>query len=289
MASAEGRAAYAANHRFAQDFMVLPNSSDHPSLESNCAPSNSVNDHTNLGRISHNSNCDRLPEMKWWLHVKTNLGDEANYTCQHLNSWEAELDSYYVGLVDDNLKSRGDQSICSFDSLPCIGSVNSAVEQPWNSSPTCMKNNNNGRMPKIEAAVNNNVQFTPKKKDQEEFWFSDDQFVDWDITNILTSEQCKRASSDHYGPWWRTAGKDKLASLVAQKSLEHIENCDLPRPQTKHFRKSQSPYLEGIDYDKTLSSSPNQKAEKSSSYVESCTSGTPTSGCSWQDSERLFR
>ncbi|KAF7830732.1 uncharacterized protein G2W53_013065 [Senna tora] len=300
MASAEGRAAYAANLCFTQDFMMPPNSSDNPpSVSKKLESNNSVKDHANSGRLPHNPNCDRLPDMKWWLHVKTNLGDEANYTCQRLNSWEAEFGSYCAGLVDDNIKAEGDQSIKSFDSFSCVGSADPSVEQTWNSSPTSMKNNKNNRMPKIEAALYNDVQFMPKKKDQGEFWFSDDHFLDWDITNLLSSEQFKVASSalephwigvEKSGPWWRTAGKDELASLVAQKSLEHIENCDLPPPQIKHFRKTPSPYLEGVDYDKTLSSSLNLKAEKnSSSYVDSNTSGTPMSGCSSQDSDRLFR
>lgn len=292
MASAEGRASYANNHRFPQDFMMPPNSSDQPSsvsskLESNWAPSNSVKDHANSGRLPQNPNCDRLPDMKSWLHVKTNLGDEANYTCRRLNSWEAELGSYYAGFVDDNVKTVEDQSIKSFDSFSCVGSDNPAVEQPYSTSPACMKSNSSSRMPKIEAAVNNDAKFAPKKKDQGEFWFSDDHFVDWDITDM----EPHWIGTEKNGPWWRTAGKDELASLVAQKSLEHIENCDLPQPQIKHFRKSPSPYQDGVEHhDKTMPSSLNQKAEKKgSSYVDSYTSGTPTSGCSPQDSDKLFR
>ncbi|CAH8380753.1 unnamed protein product [Eruca vesicaria subsp. sativa] len=38
-------------------------------------------------------------------------------------------------------------------------------------------------------------------------------------------------SSEKTGPWWRTTDKDELASLVAQRSLDFVENCDLPTPQ----------------------------------------------------------
>ncbi|XP_027350985.1 uncharacterized protein LOC113862027 [Abrus precatorius] len=41
---------------------------------------------------------------------------------------------------------------------------------------------------------------------------------------------------DRAEPWWRTTDRDDLASFVSQKSLNHIENCDLPPPQKKHFR-----------------------------------------------------
>lgn len=42
--------------------------------------------------------------------------------------------------------------------------------------------------------------------------------------------------SDKAEPWWRTTDRDELASFVSQKSLNHIENCDLPPPQKKHLR-----------------------------------------------------
>lgn len=303
MTTAEGRAGYAANC-CTQDFRMPPNSCDRQSsaskkLESDWATSNSINDHihANSGSTPHNPNSDRLPDMKWWLHVKTNLEGEANYTSQHWNSWESELDAVYAGFLDDNVKIGGDQSIKKFDSLSYIGSSNIAVEQPWNVSPTSMKDKNDTRMPKIEAALNNDIHLTPKKKDQGEFYFSDGHFMDCDITNFLVSEKCKMTSSDlesHFmgaektGPWWRTAGKNELASLVAEKSLEHIENCDLPQPQTKHFRQRPL-YPKGVEHDKTLPSSLNQKAEVVSSNADGYTSGTPTSCCSFQGSDRNFR
>lgn len=38
-------------------------------------------------------------------------------------------------------------------------------------------------------------------------------------------------------PWWRMADRDELVSLVARRTLDHFENCDLPPPQkTCHGR-----------------------------------------------------
>ena len=302
MASAEARAAYAVKHCFTQDFRKPTNSSDHPSsvsksLESDWTPSNSINDHANSGCMFHDRNSDKLPDMKWWLHVKTNLGGEANYTCQHLSSWESELDAFCSRLVDDNVKFGGYQSVKSFDALSCIGTANVAVEQPWNVSPKCMTKNNDTKLPKIEAARNNDLHLTPKKKDQGDFWFLDDQFVDHD-TNFLVSKRCKRTSSDlepqwmgaeKTRPWWCNAGKDELASLISQKSLEETENCDLPPPQIKHFSDKPSIYNKGVYHDKNPPSSLNQKAKMGSSIANGYTSETLTSGCSFQDSERPLR
>lgn len=276
MASAEARASYAVNHCFTQDFRMSPTSSDQSSqvskkLEPDFTPSDSSDS-----------------DIKWWLHVKTNIGGDANYTtCQHLNSFESEFDSFSTKLHSDNVKN--------FDALSCVGSVGSAasttiaLEQQWNTVyPKCMKKNNDSRMTKIEAALNNELYLTPKKKNEGEFWFSDGLFVDYDVTGILVSEQCKSTSSDlepswigdeKTRPWWHASGKDDLASLVAKKSLEHIENCDLPEPYIKPFRKIPRHQPTGIDNDKNYVSSD----------ANDCTTTTLTSGCSFQDSDRIFR
>ncbi|CAL0327488.1 unnamed protein product [Lupinus luteus] len=293
MASVEGRTCYAAN-RFTQDFRMLHISCDHQSsvskkLKSDRQPSNSINDHVhaNSGWTPRNANSDKLPDMKWWLHVKTNMEGERNHTCQSLNSWESDLDAVYEGFLDDNVKN--------FDALSYTGGSNKDVNQSWSVSPTSIKNKNGTRMPKTEAALNNNIHLTTKK-DHGQFYFSDSHFMDSDVNNFLISENSKMTSSDlessfmdteKTGPWWRNAGKDELASLVAQKSLEHIENCDLPQPQTKHFRQRPL-YPKGINHDKTPPSSLNQKADTVSSNADSYTSGTSTSGSSFQDSTRNF-
>lgn len=44
--------------------------------------------------------------------------------------------------------------------------------------------------------------------------------------------------SEKNTPWWRTADTEELALLVAQRSLDLIENCDLPNPQNSHLKKS---------------------------------------------------
>ncbi|ESW08505.1 hypothetical protein PHAVU_009G051400 [Phaseolus vulgaris] len=294
MASAEGKAPYTANC-FTQDFCIPLNTSGHPSpvskkLVSDWVPCDSTNDHIHANSVCmpHDLNSDKLPEMKWWLHVKSDLGDESNYTCQHLNSYESEFGAFYAELLNGNVKRGADQLVKDFDTFSDLESANLSVEHPRHVSPRCMKNNNT-RMPKFEASLNTDLHFTPKNKDQGELCFSDSRFMDSEISNFLVSEQVKMTSSDleshlmgaeESGPWWRTAGKDELASLVARKSLEHIENCDLPHPQTNHVSQ-RPPYPKGVDHDKILPSSLNQ-----SSDADGYTTGISTSDCSFQESNK---
>lgn len=53
-----------------------------------------------------------------------------------------------------------------------------------------------------------------------------------DADKLCLNPESSWIGSERNTPWWRTADTDELASLVAQRSLDHIENCDLPRPQS---------------------------------------------------------
>ncbi|WJX34258.1 hypothetical protein P8452_22386 [Trifolium repens] len=251
-------------------------------LVSDWEPRNLIHDQiwTDSVRRPHNLDSDKLPDMKWWLHVKSNLECEPNYFCK-----TEEIGAFYAEFVDGDVKNGEDQSIVDFDDLSYIGSDDLSVDQqPRHVSPTRVKNNNT-RMLKVEALVNNDLHFTPKKKDRKEFGFSDGRFMDSDVSDFSVSE--KTAShlmgNEKPGPWWRTAGKDELASFVAQKSVECVENCDLPHPQSKHFRQI---FSKGVVNDKIPPTSLNQKAETGSSNADGYTSGTTPS--SFQDLNSHF-
>lgn len=75
----------------------------------------------------------------------------------------------------------------------------------------------------------------------------------------LINSKCELDSSwvgsNKCGPWWHISDQEELASLVAQKSVEQIENCDLPRP-TQTVRCSRNSYgcLQTLDGNKTTTS-----------------------------------
>lgn len=75
----------------------------------------------------------------------------------------------------------------------------------------------------------------------------------------------KKYESDWVGngkcePWWRVADQEELASLVAQKSVEHIENCDLPRPsQTVHCSRNPFGCVDVLDGNRRFMSATSSK------------------------------
>nr|AFK38890.1 unknown [Lotus japonicus] len=44
-------------------------------------------------------------------------------------------------------------------------------------------------------------------------------------------------------PWWQTTDRNELASFVSQKSLNNIENCDLPPPRKNYLGGQSNAYI----------------------------------------------
>ncbi|KAL5567747.1 hypothetical protein UlMin_024322 [Ulmus minor] len=118
-----------------------------------------------------------------------------------------------------------------------------------------------------------------------------------DSLNYLVSQEPKKLSSDYESlwvgsdksePWWRTAAKSDLASLVAQKSQEHIENCDLPRPRAKNYRKRPSATSQSFPNDYILASSLDRMAETGFLNLDYNTLGNQSLGYSPHDSDQPF-
>ncbi|CAH2057725.1 unnamed protein product [Thlaspi arvense] len=100
-----------------------------------------------------------------------------------------------------------------------------------------------GHHHQVKTPLEAEVDISDKKPDS----FKSDSFIDLMETSESYDEPSEKKlsnelsfdpsspwnplSSEKAGPWWRTTDKDELASLVAQKSLDFVENCDLPTPQ----------------------------------------------------------
>ncbi|XP_076898681.1 uncharacterized protein LOC143552311 [Bidens hawaiensis] len=89
------------------------------------------------------------------------------------------------------------------------------------------------------------------------------EFVEMDCVNKDVDEFSLDSGFPHWMeseknnevPWWRMADKDDLASFVAQRSHDFIENCDLPSPQNASFKRD--PYGDDRSQDKQNAASPN--------------------------------
>ncbi|KAK4571158.1 hypothetical protein RGQ29_029832 [Quercus rubra] len=293
-----------ANYRFAQEdsrrapnFFCSPSSSS--KSESDVSPDSAANgpDHPSPMRTPHKSYSDPPTNMRWWLNLQPNFGHHKDFTHEQLNALEAELEVLSSGFVNKTTKINEDHQTKEEVGNQTVKENNSFMEKPWDFSASCLKNENNTGMGEVKDVLSNDSQKTFKKKDLGEFWYLDDKFMGLDSFNCLVHEQAKKLSSDlgsdwvgaeKTETWWRTAGQDELASLVAQRSLEHIENCDLPRPQAKHFRKGQSAHTEHFHHDESLASSLDQTVNKGFSNLENRAWESSTTDYSQQNSDQHF-
>ncbi|PRQ60461.1 hypothetical protein RchiOBHm_Chr1g0381491 [Rosa chinensis] len=300
MAAAEARTGWQhrANCCFAQDnvrsaqrFARHPSSSS--STESDSAPENASYgiDHLIPDCMPYNSNPELTPSTRWWLNLEPNFGPQKEFIYDQQKSLDAELEvlnSGYINktaIISDYYQCK---EVFSTQSDSEKG-VNSFVEKPCKVSVTSPRNDPSKRMQELKAGIGDGLQL-PKKRDTGEFWYSDDDFMNLDSFSSLDSEQNKKLSpdldsqwvgSEKSEPWWRSAGKDELASLVAQKSLENVENCDLPRPQIKHSRMGPIASTKFPDPNLSL----DQMTELGLSNVTTYTQGSFTSGHSIYDSD----
>ncbi|XP_074562315.1 uncharacterized protein LOC141818766 [Curcuma longa] len=98
---------------------------------------------------------------------------------------------------------------------------------------------NSSRILVKEIKMTSNCPHQPlKQKPDMEFVYKEEEFLGLKPDEQLPSRRIDKAlelgspwaAINKSEPWWRITDKDDLAFLVAQKSLHHIENCDLPKP-----------------------------------------------------------
>ncbi|XP_010523818.1 PREDICTED: uncharacterized protein LOC104802082 [Tarenaya hassleriana] len=159
---------------------------------------------------------DLPPDTRWWAHIQPGYPDRKDLVKDQMRPLEANADIPGEGSATVIRSPSKDD--CSFGPEDDQG------------RPRCKKRNPGTGENEVEALTCENFQeyieligYEPSKKSNE---LSFDMGSPWNL------------SSEKAEPWWRTTtDKDELASLVAQKSLDYVENCDLPTPQKIHKKR----------------------------------------------------
>ncbi|KAH1081049.1 hypothetical protein J1N35_020810 [Gossypium stocksii] len=219
MAAAEARAAWqrTANRCFVQEdakrapkLACCQSSSSTKQADSNPSGVADKHNHPAIGFMPLNRNpsySNLPPDTRWWLQLQPNYGPQMGLTNEQLNALEDEVES---------LKAEINSSKVSSD----------LQQDAHDISITDRKKNNSYSL--------------DSKETMESFEFLEMESVEC-RASMKTNDFCSEPESPWSGggkaePWWRMTDKDELASLVAQKSLDFIENCDLPPPQKVHVR-----------------------------------------------------
>ncbi|KAJ7951326.1 Transmembrane protein [Quillaja saponaria] len=244
MAAAEARAVWqrTANRCFVQEDakrapkLACCQSSSTTSKLVDSEPASAVDgsDHAAVGFMPFNRNTsfsNLPPDTRWWLQLQPGYGHQKGLTYEQLKVIE-----------DETLRARNENKTSS-NLHPQEGdSTDIDIYKYQDSSPYVHYSKTAQEFPELMGLKGKY------------------ETVEMDPVGILVPKQpnevCIDPDSPWLGngktePWWRTTDRDELASLVVQKSLNHIENCDLPPPQ-KYVRRY--PYA-NISNDKMIMSS----------------------------------
>ncbi|KAJ3681283.1 hypothetical protein LUZ60_015772 [Juncus effusus] len=213
MAAAEARAAWqrAANRCIVQEDAKrapkLP-----PCCNSSSSSSSSQSHDSDSGNYQNTPNQTDHPQISNFTPLNWNPLGPANHL-QSDTKWWLQFQPnfayqkeflYYdqLNLLRDEKKQAEFESESSkFDDFGKVDEYESNLEHMWNVSTACMKQGNFEKDKKIKCEVNKSCEDLLIKKKNE--------------------------------PWWKVADEKELASIVAQKTRETVENCDLPKPTVK--------------------------------------------------------
>ena len=254
MAAAEARAAWqrAANRCFVQEdakrapkLACCPSSSS-SSKQVDAGHANAADgpDHPPAGFMPfyRTSYSNLPPDTKWWLQLQPNYGYQKGLTSEQLNALETEVQMLIDGTASKTSELEGASAHNEDGSEDVDGSkkIESFFDVYTVNCADCVKKDPDFGKQEVHAL---------SSKDAQELEVNNM----WKYYELVQMEMDPIGSSGSKQPsdvyldsesswigveknelWWRTADTDELASLVVQKSLDHVVNNDLPPPQKMH-------------------------------------------------------
>ncbi|KAJ1429472.1 hypothetical protein SESBI_08240 [Sesbania bispinosa] len=179
----------------------------------------------NITHFNQKSSFSNLThDSRWWLNLQPNNGFKKSVACEQLMALEEKAESFEVS--DENKTCKGDAAHFRYENH------DSSYNKNFQQFPELMD-----MIAKHEMMEIDSVGFSVSKQTKD---FSLDSDYSW--IEVENSQ-----------PWWRTTDRDELTCFVSHKSLNHIENCDLPPPK-KYLRRQPYAYA-NISYDKIKTAS----------------------------------
>jgi hypothetical protein len=240
MAAAEARAAW---QRTANRCLVQEDRKRAPKLA--CCPPASEQQHgTNNGNcvksgdqpisnfmpLSCNPmNSNLPPDIRWWVHLQPIFGiqkDLIRDVCEKKVDDSALKPKPEEPLLCENFGTNVEKSADLFDP-PCMVSASFTKYSSERILDELRTIDDYSHVPpKGRGTVRNCL-------------YEDKELLDFKSSDPQPLKKQQKASSDMDAPWkeiektqpwWQITDEDELASLVAERAIRHIENCDLPRP-----------------------------------------------------------
>ncbi|KAF5733526.1 hypothetical protein HS088_TW17G01071 [Tripterygium wilfordii] len=192
--------------------------------------------------LNRNSSFTNLPlDTRWWLQMQPSYGYQKGLTYEQLKAMESEMERLRDDILNsssgvDKAKPYNDHNSAQFDCNKNSESYHN-MHHEISADPEVKK-------AEVKTSYSKDTQYifgtrypsgNHESREMDPVGFTGQKKID---------EYCSDLESPWVGvqrtePWWRTTDKDELATLVAQKSLNCIENCDLPPPRKIQRRRYQ--------------------------------------------------
>ncbi|XP_051145285.1 uncharacterized protein LOC127261122 [Andrographis paniculata] len=226
--------------------------------------------------FDRNSSCSNLsPSSKWWLRMPPNYGYTKGMADDHFTSLERNVRTCNIQESPRDTTRSGDDSRHS----DLISHFESPLDSQSRNSLTCEKKDFSVKDDKLGAFCKWNCQEHLKLNAKEDIGVLSEECFHSEVSKYSSDLYFDSESSWIGGvkntPWWRTADAEELALLVARRSLDHIENCDLPRPQKTHSKNLSMNMCCPI-HDEKYAASPGQKPNTHDSRTNQFKPGNPT-------------
>uniref|UniRef100_A0A0D9X7N1 Uncharacterized protein n=1 Tax=Leersia perrieri TaxID=77586 RepID=A0A0D9X7N1_9ORYZ len=259
MAAAEARAAW---QRAANRCLVQEDRKRAPKLA--CCPSSSEQQHGKNNRNCTNSedrpvpnfmplswnpmNSNLPPDIRWWLQLQPNLAGQKNLAGEHL---------YFLGreISDKEVKDSAEKALHEEPSFCEMFRTNpekieDVFEPSWMVSTAFTKHSSGTGLQDLKNIDDYSQVPLECKENVNDWLFDDNEFLDLKNFGLPPLENPQKADFDmdapwkageRSKPWWQITDENELALLVAERAMQHIENCDLPRPtQTVRVQGTES-------------------------------------------------
>ncbi|EEF39038.1 uncharacterized protein LOC8263498 [Ricinus communis] len=281
MAVAEARAAWqrTANRCFVQEDakrapkLACCQSSSSSSKQVDGGPTNAAempeNSAVGFMPFHRNASYSSLPpDTRWWLQLQPSYGYQKGFTYEQLDKLENEVEILRAEFVNapsiiDEIRPHDDRGSTRFDGNK---KYEPSFDPHFRISADYRNRDPNVKNQEAGVLYDKNAQEFIEPKDTKE----NSKLMDLDPFECLrpqkSDDYCFDSESPFSGseksvPWWRTTDKDDLASLVAQKSVDYIANCDLPPPQKLHLRRYPHGRPGASDHDDSIALSLDGKAQ----------------------------
>jgi hypothetical protein len=234
MAAAEARAAW---QRAGNRCLFQEDAKRAPKLA--CCPQSVQQQETNSGNPANPQEChipnfmhlnwnpmnSNQPIDTWFLQLQPNFGCHKALAGEHLN---------YMG--GEALAKKAD----SFSPVSTLEDIDAKkneypFEPPWMVSTAFMKQTSETASEEFKT-VSGSLKC---RGSSISFLHEDKEFMEFKTFDPLFPKRPQKARYEMDAPWeedrkshpwWQVADEDGLASLVAERAMQHIENNDLPKP-----------------------------------------------------------